>query len=112
MARGTFVYDEASGEVIPKHLRTRAPIARSHLPRPMILSDAIAPGISQVSGRYHDTRSGLMRDYAEYEARTGRQVEIVGDQVHHLIADNSRAETADEAGVDAAIKQALEMHDA
>ena len=114
MARESYVFDPVTEKLVPKAIyrRSQPAPARSDLPRPMILSDAIAPGISQVSGRYHDTRSGLMQDYRDYEARTGKQVEIVGDQVQHLIAENSRAEVADEAGIDRAIRDALEKVDA
>lgn len=111
---GKFVFDPESGEVVPKHLRRRsdAPSARSDLPRPFIRSDSIAPGISQLSGKMHDTMSGLKQDYREYESRTGKKVEIVGDQVDTLMRESDRPEVADEKAVDAAIKTALEMQSA
>lgn len=115
MARETYVFDEATGEVIPKrdYVRSQPASARSHLPRPMLMSDAIAGGISQVSGKYHDTKSGLMRDYADYEARTGEKLHIVGDQTHHLQADFDLSRPmADERAIEATIKQTLEGYGA
>lgn len=111
MARETFVFDPVSKEMIPKHLfRAIQPRpARSDLAAPMVVSDTIKGGISQVSGQYHDTRSGLMRDYRAYEARTGQKLEIVGDQTHHLTADATAA-PVNEKAIDASIKLALEKH--
>lgn len=111
MARETYTVDPKTGAFIPKrdYLRGLPAPARSHFPRPMLISDAIAPGVSQVSGRMHDTKSGLMRDYAEYEARTGQKLEIVGDQLHHLRPEFDLNSTmADEKAIEAAIKETLE----
>lgn len=111
MARETFVFDPDTMELVPKHLfrsRQDAP-KRSHLAAPSVMSDSIEGGVSQVSGQYHDTRSGLMRDYRAYEARTGQKLEIVGDQTHHLTADATAA-PVNEKAIDASIKLALEKH--
>lgn len=109
MSRETYVYDHATGELVMKHLRPSLVIARSDLPRPMIRSDIIIGGVSQVSGKYHDTMSGLKRDYADYEARTGQKIEIVGDQTHYLKPEFDVSQTmADEKAIDATIKQTLE----
>lgn len=110
MARESYVYHPETGELVPKHLYRRPPPARSDLPMPMIRSDSIAPGRSQLDGRTYDSLSALKASYRDYEARTGKQVEIVGDQVHHLTRE--APEAADERAIDAAIKSALERIDA
>jgi hypothetical protein len=110
MARESYIFHPETGELVPKHLYRRPPVARSDLPMPMIRSDAIQPGRSQLDGRTYDSLSALKASYREYEARTGKQVEIVGDQVHHLTRETS--ESADDCAIDAAIKTSLEMHGA
>lgn len=111
MARESYVFDPVSGDLVPKHLfrsRESAP-TRSALPSPRIMSDSISGGVSQVSGKYHDSRSSLMQDYRDYEARTGQKIEVVGDQTHHIIADATPA-APNEKAIDASIKLALEKH--
>lgn len=109
-SRGTYVIRD--GALVPKGeaIRLAPRPARSSLPSPMIVSDHIAPGRSQLDGRTYDSRSQLFASYRDYAARTGREVEVVGDQVHHLMRDVP--ETADEAAIDRSIKTALEMHGA
>ena len=74
----------------------------------MIRTDAIEPGVSQLDGKTYDSRSALFRSYDEYSARTGKAVEVVGDQIHHLTRD--APEVADEKAIDAAIKRSLEIN--
>jgi hypothetical protein len=74
------------------------------------MSDKIEPGKSQLDGRTYDSRSALFRSYRDYEARTGLEVEVVGDQVHHLMRDPDLI--ADSAAIDRTINQAFEAHGA
>lgn len=110
MARESYVFDPVLMKLVPKHeYRARQPApARSHLPAPLIMSDAIQGGVSQVSGRYHESRSTLMQDYRDYEARTGQKLEIVGDQTHHIQPE--APPPPNEKAIDTAIKTALEKH--
>lgn len=107
--RGVYVFDHETGRVVPKTaLARRAPKARGDFPCPQIMTDAMEPGRSQLDGRVYDSKSALFRSYDEYTARTGKEVQVVGDQVHHLTRDEP--ERADEAAIDAAIKRSLEIH--
>lgn len=83
---------------------------RSSLPVPVIIGDHMAPGQSQLDGRTYDSRSALAAHYRDYAARTGREVEVIGDQVHHMMREVP--EVADEAAIDRSIRHALEAHDA
>lgn len=111
-SRGTYVIDRTTGKLaLKRDVRARAPrAARSALPAPMILSDQITPGQSQLDGRTYDSRSALMASYREHSRRTGQEVEVVGDQTHHLMQE--APQVADEVAIDRAIKQSLEMHGA
>lgn len=107
--RGTYVFDPETGCVVLKTaLVRRVPKARSDFPCPQIVTDAMEPGQSQLDGRVYDSRSALFRSYDEYTARTGKEVQVVGDQVHHLTREEP--ERADEAAIDAAIKRSMEIH--
>lgn len=109
--RGTFVFDETLGRLVPKHeYRSRNPrvVQRSSFPSPMVISDAMCPGMSQLDGKIYDSKSALYRSYGDYEARTGKRVEIVGTDTAELMRETPQV--ADEKGIDEAIKHALEVH--
>lgn len=109
--RGTFVFDQDLGRLVPKHeYRHRNPrvVQRSSFPSPMVISDSIDPGMSQLDGKVYDSRSALFRSYGDYEARTGKRVEIVGNDTAELMRETPQV--ADEKAIDSAIKHALEVH--
>jgi hypothetical protein len=81
---------------------------RSNLPCPQLMRNTHVAGQSQLDGKMYDTKEGLLRSYKDYEARTGKRVEIVGDQTEYLKRENSKAEVADEKQIDKSIKDALE----
>jgi hypothetical protein len=113
MPRESFVFDRETNEMVPRQIfyaRKPRP-ARSDLSAPLIMSDQISAGKSQLDGRIYDSRSALMQSYRDYEARTGKQVEVVGDQVHHLMKYADEPSPPDEKAIDAAITHALEKHD-
>lgn len=112
MARESYIFDPVTMKLVPKgeYQRSKPAPARSDLPSPLIASDSMPPGQSQLDGKIYDSRSALMRSYRDYEARTGKEVTVVGDQVHHLKPDTPAP--PDEKAIDRAIKHALEKHDA
>ena len=65
MARETFVFDPASGELVERdtyYSRQPAP-KRSHLPCPRICIDTMAPVQSMLDGKMYDSKSALRATY-------------------------------------------------
>ncbi len=65
MARESYVFDPASGEVVESaiyYARQPAP-KRSHLPCPLIMGDSMDPVQSQLDGKFYDSKSALRATY-------------------------------------------------
>lgn len=111
MPRESFVFCPETQRLVPKHeYRARTPRpARSDLPCPMISRDYMAPGVCQIDGKTYDSKSALSHAYREYESRTGQKLETVGDaDLPYLTRDVEQP--LDKAGIQSAIKTAMEKH--
>lgn len=77
MTRGTWVFDEKSGELVPKdEYRSRAPAPkRSHLPSPQFIRDCIEV-TSMVDGKTYTSKSALRKSY-----RAGGYVEVGNEEL-------------------------------
>ena len=65
MARSSYVFDTASGELIDRdEFYSRQPMPkRSHLPCPRICTDTMDPVQSMLDGRMYDSKSALRATY-------------------------------------------------
>lgn len=73
-SRGVWVQDPQTGKLIPKHLYRRAPVARSHLPSPMVISDSLDGVWNPMDGRHYDSKSAYYRSVRQ------RGGEIIGNE--------------------------------
>ena len=73
-SRGLWVQDPRTGELIPKHLYSRGPVARSDLPAPMVISDQIDGVWNPANGRRYDSKR------AYYKAVRASRCEIIGTE--------------------------------
>lgn len=71
-------YREIEWLPIPKERRVRQRIARSHLPCPMVIRDDMEPVQSQVTGRWHTSKSGIRAEYKRHGV-----VEVGNDPARH-----------------------------
>lgn len=92
MSRGTFVI--RNGELVEKGgpLDIRPPVARSHLPTPMLQMDSMPDIQSHADGKHYSSKSALRRGYKD------KGVVELGNDAPMTPRDNSKRITKAEIG--------------
>ena len=89
------------GELIPKHLAPRTPVARSSLPAPYIRSDGMDATLNHANGHVYDSKSAYERAVKEAGC------EIVGND--SAFQGERQAEYKPLGGVEQDVKAAIEQ---
>lgn len=89
------------GELIPKHLAPRVPVARSSLPAPYIRSDGMDATLNHANGLLYDSKSAYER------AVKDAGCEIVGND--SAFQGNRMHETTTPGGLENDIKDAIDQ---